>query len=82
MLLCYKLFIFQNQLILNSYWYLVGVSNSMEPDQALHAVWSDLASNCLQVIDRQQNLQLTGKELNKNVIIHALCTVVFHSQDG
>ena len=42
-----------------------SMSNSVDPDQALHSVRLDLGSNFAKIISRQQKSQLVGKELKE-----------------
>ena len=50
MLFC-RLLIFSKSIFSkNSFWNIIRVSNSLDPDQALHFVGPDLGPNCLQSI--------------------------------
>ena len=47
----------------------IRVSNSLDPDQALHFVLPDLGPKCLQRLSADDNLALAGKELNTKQLL-------------
>ena len=55
--------------MLDFFQYHIRLSNSLDPDQALHYVGPDLGPNCLKSYQQMKKSPLAGKELNTEQLL-------------